>query len=529
MSDTENKLIEFFYLVCEESFFPPINLTKYDIPLEVLKYIPERIALAYQVIPIASLGDVLTVAMQDPLNISAIDSLRFLTQMEISPVIALSKQILQAVNKNYSLLKGNEDKEDTSTVLKEEVSEIDSFKAKKFDLEEIAKLSKDARIVGAVNKILGDAVTLRTSDIHIEPYEKDVRVRYRVDGILHKSKIVDKKFQEPITARIKIMSRLDITQRRIPQDGRFSFNTKKKNIDVRVSILPVDFGEKIVLRLLDKDSINLTIEQLGFSSYAFDAFENAISKPLGMILITGPTGSGKTTTLYTILNKLNTYNRSLVTIEDPVEYNLNGVSQIPINHSIGLSFSHILKATLRQCPDVIMVGEIRDNETVDIAMKAALTGHIVFSTLHTNDAPSAITRLLNMGVEPFLISFSLNMIAAQRLVRKICIKCKESYNIDLTNTIEIPLSYRKTNTILYKGKGCPDCRNSGYKGRVAIIEALTLDNKIRSLILKRASTVEIREYASKYCGMKSLRDDAAEKCLRGETTLDELIRVTTEI
>ena len=529
MSNLENKEIEYFYSICEESFFPPIDLTKYDIPENILQYIPERTALAYQVIPIALLGDVLTVATKDPLNISAIDSLRFLTQMEISPVIALSKQIIQAINKNYSLVRDKEEREAEKDVQEEKVSEIDSFKAKKFNLKEIAKLSKDAKVIEIVNKILSEAVMLRTSDIHIEPYEKDVRIRYRVDGILYESKIIKKTLQEAIAARIKIMSRLDITQRRMPQDGRFSFSMKEKQMDVRVSILPVDFGEKIVLRLLDKDSINLTIEELGFSSYAFDAFENAISKPLGMILITGPTGSGKTTTLYTILNRLNTYDKSLVTIEDPVEYNLNGVSQIPIKHDIGLGFSHILRATLRQCPDVIMVGEIRDNETVDIAMKAALTGHVVFSTLHTNDAPSAITRLLNMGVEPFLISFSLNMIAAQRLVRKICVKCKESYDIDLTKVIEIPLRYRERNAILYRGKGCPDCRNSGYKGRIAIVEALTLDNNIRSLILKRASTGEIREYAIKHGGMKSLREDATDKCFKGETTLEELVRVTTEI
>ena len=524
-----DKDMETFETFCRETFFPPINLSKYQISDDALEYIPERIAIAYKVIPISYMGNVLTVVMSDPLNISAIDSLRLVTQMEISPVIAPKNQITEAIETNYSL-KGS-----TKKTLEKEVAdaptaatEISSFQQKKFNLEEVTKLSKEAKIVNAVNKILSDAVKMRSSDIHIEPSEKNVRVRCRVDGILHETKKIDKRFQEAIIARLKIMSRLDITQRRIPQDGRFGFKTQNKEIDVRVSMLPIDFGEKIVLRLLDKESISLDIKKLGFSPYAMKAFKEAVSKPLGMILLTGPTGSGKTTTLYTLLNGLNTSDHSLVTIEDPVEYNLTGISQVPVKHEIGLGFASILRATLRQSPDIIMVGEIRDSETVDIAMKAALTGHIVFSTLHTNDAPSAITRLLNMGVEPFLISFSLNMIAAQRLVRKICNKCKESYTQDLTNISEIPLQYRKKGVTLYRGKGCKECANAKYKGRMAVVEALTLDNHIRDLIVKRASTDEIRDYAKAKCGMKTLREDAMDKALRGETTLEEVIRVTTE-
>ena len=525
--NVNSKDLEVFKTLCRETFFPPIDLSKYQISDDVLEYIPERIAIAYKVMPVSSMGNVLTIVMSDPLNISAIDSLRLVTQMEISPILAPKEQIAEAIETNYSL-KGTGKKEKESAIAPTTTSEISSFQQKKFNLEEITKLSKEAKIVNAVNKILSDAVKMRSSDIHVEPGEKNVRIRCRVDGILHETKKIDKRFQEAIIARLKIMSRLDITQRRIPQDGRFGFKTLDKEIDVRVSMLPIDYGEKIVLRLLDKSSISLDIKTLGFSPYAFEAFEKAVAKPLGMILLTGPTGSGKTTTLYTLLNRLNTHERSLVTIEDPVEYNLTGISQVPVKHEIGLGFSEILRATLRQSPDIIMVGEIRDSETVDIAMKAALTGHIVFSTLHTNDAPSAITRLLNMGVEPFLISFSLNMIAAQRLVRKICTSCKESYTVDLSAVGEIPLQYRKKDVTLYRGKGCKECDNAKYKGRLAVVEALTLDNTVRDLIVKKASTDEIRDYATAHCGMKTLREDAMDKALRGETTIEEVIRVTTE-
>ena len=521
-----NKELTSFYSICKETFFPPIDLSKYQISGDVLSHVPERIAIAYQVVPVSYMGNVLTVAMSDPLNVSVIDNLRLVTAMEISPVIAPASQVIAAIRQSYSLEAGSRKKE--IGMAKTAAPEISPFETKKFDVEEITKLSKDTKIVSAVNKILSEAAKLQASDIHVEPFEDNVRLRYRVDGILREIKTLHKDFQEAVIARLKIMSSLDITQRRVPQDGRFTFRVQERDVDVRVSVLPTDFGEKIVLRLLDKTSIKLTIDKLGFSSYAFDAFNDAVSKPLGMILLTGPTGSGKTTTLYTLLNILNTPQRSLVTIEDPVEYNLNGVAQVPIKHEIGLGFASILRATLRQSPDVIMVGEIRDSETVDIAMKAALTGHIVFSTLHTNDAPSAITRLLDMAVEPFLISFSLNMIAAQRLVRRICPNCKVSYTVDLTQVNEIPAEYKVKKATLYKGKGCKDCDNSGYKGRMAIVEALLLDEKVREMVIKRVSAEEIREYARKHLGMKTLREDAMDKCLKGDTTIDELLRVTME-
>ncbi|MFA6281447.1 MAG: GspE/PulE family protein [Candidatus Omnitrophota bacterium] len=525
ITEKQNNEAEVFCSLCEQTFFPPIDLQKYQIPEQVLTYIPERIARAYQVLPISRMGHVLTIVISEPSDIFLVDNLSLLTQLEISPVIATKKQILSAIEKYYSLTKIAPDKEkDVSG--EDESSEISSFKEQKFNVEEITRISSETRVVNAVNKFLSDAVKSRASDIHIEPFEKEVRVRYRVDGILNEVKQMDKKYQQAIIARLKLMARLDITQKRMPQDGRFGFCAQDKEVDVRMSILPIDFGEKIVMRLLDKANVRLEIDILGFSPYALEGFKRAIAKPFGLILLTGPTGSGKTTTLYTLLNRINTIERNITTIEDPVEYNLPGVTQIPVRHEIELDFATILRATLRQSPDIIMVGEIRDFETVDIAMKAALTGHIVLSTLHTNDAPSAITRLLNMGVEPFLISSSLNLVAAQRLVRKICVNCKMGYKIDLSNYKDIPEEYRKKDVTLYKGQGCEECKNSGYKGRVAVAEVLSFDAAMRELIMKKASVDEIQEYARVNCGMKTLREDAMEKCLRGETTFEEVLRIT---
>ncbi len=519
-----------FLSICQQVQFPPIDLARYDIPKDVLSFIPERIARAYQVIPISRLESMLVVAVADPFNVFVLDNLRLITQKEISPVIGSISQIIDAIDRCYALREegsGADISEDSGESTDGKGLEVASFKEEKFNLEEVAKLSKEAKVVGLVNEILKEAVKRRSSDIHIEPFETIVRTRVRIDGMLHTIKETEKKYQEAIIARLKLMSRLDITQRKIPQDGRFGFKVEGREIDVRVSVLPIDFGEKIVMRLLDRASINLSLEKLGFSPYALDAFQKAIAKPYGMILLTGPTGSGKTTTLYTILTHLNTIDRNIVTIEDPVEYNLKGITQVPVRHDIGLDFAGILRATLRQSPDIIMVGEMRDFETVDIAMKAALTGHIVLSTLHTNDAPSAITRLLNMDIEPFLISSSINMIAAQRLVRRICPKCKESYKADLTTLEDVPAQYRKKDATLYRGKGCNECAN-GYKGRGAVIEALMFDDEIREMIMKGKSLDEIRNYAKKDGGMKTLREDATEKVLRGETTLEEMIRVTVE-
>ncbi len=522
---------ENFYAICEEVVFPPINLDNYDIPENVLNFISERMARAYGVIPLSRLGTVLTVAVSDPLNVLLVDNLRLMTHLEISPVFALQSQINSAIDKYYSLKEARKkeaEKAAAGSGGEESKGESISLKEKKFDLDQIEKLSKQGVVVRAVNSILVDAVKARASDIHIEPFEKNVRIRYRIDGVLQETKKIEKKSQEAVTARLKLMSNLDITQRKVPQDGRFGFRAEGRDIDVRVSILPVDFGEKVVLRLLDKSKLNLDIRSLGFSAYALEKFEEARVKPFGMILLTGPTGSGKTTTLYSLLSGLNTTERNIITIEDPVEYNLRGITQVPVRHDIGLVFANILKATLRQSPDSIMVGEMRDFETADIAMKSALTGHIVFSTLHTNDAPSAITRLLNMDIEPFLISSSLNLVAAQRLVRKICPKCKESYQEDLSSVKDIPEEFRRKDVTLYRGKGCQECNQAGFRGRMAVVEALSFDGKLRDMVMQKASTDDIRKYAQEYRGMKTLRQDAMDKCYNGDTTFDEVLRVTIE-
>jgi len=519
-----DKETDAFYSICEETFFPPIDLNKYQVPEEVLTYIPERIARACKVLPISRVGSILTVALSEPSDIFLLDNLALITELEISPIIAPEPQILGAIERYYSLAKAEAAKEEEEGQLEGETEEISSFKEQKFNVEEITRISKETRVVNAVNKILSDAVKSRASDIHVEPFEKDVRVRYRVDGILHEVKRIENKYQQAVTARLKLMARLDITQKRVPQDGRFGFRTQEKEVDVRMSILPIDFGEKIVIRLLDKANIKLDIETIGFSPYALEIFKKAIAKPFGLILLTGPTGSGKTTTLYTLLNRLNTSERNITTIEDPVEYNLAGVTQIPVRHEIELDFATILRATLRQSPDIIMVGEIRDFETVDIAMKAALTGHIVLSTLHTNDAPSAITRLLNMGVEPFLISSSLNLIAAQRLVRKICLKCKTSYKIDLSAYKDIPEQYRKKDMTLYKGKGCNECNYTGYLGRIAIFEVLKITTTINKMILQQTTAKDIENQA-KTEGMILMKQDGYLKVLDGITSIEEVLRV----
>jgi type IV pilus assembly protein PilB len=520
-----------FCALCEESGCPAIDLTRYKIATDILSYIPERVARSSTVVPISKKDFVLTVAISDPANIFLLDNLRLVTKLDVAPVIAMKSQIAAAIERCYTM-RDNASIESESESLPpvdqtETNLDLDSFKEKRFDITDIQQQSKEEAVVNAVNRILADAVAMRTSDIHVEPMEACVRVRYRVDGVLHTVRKIEKQYQEPVTARLKLMSRLDITQRRIPQDGRFGFKTRDKEMDVRVSVLPIDHGEKIVMRLLDKSNIKLEVSALGFSPYAMDAFKEVVARPFGMLLLTGPTGSGKTTTLYTLLNLMNTIERNIMTIEDPVEYNLAGVTQVPIRHEIGLGFAHILRSAMRQSPDIIMVGEIRDLETVDIALKAALTGHMVFSTLHTNDAPSAVDRMLNMGVEPFLIASALSLIAAQRLVRKVCPHCKVSYTKDLTGFAGVPEQYRKVHTF-YKGEGCEKCDRSGYRGRLAVIEALVFNDEIREMVMKGASKDEISAYAQAHAGMKTLREDAMDKCMRGETTFDEVMRVTTE-
>lgn len=504
---------------------PPMDLSKYKVDIQVARIIPEKIARHYCIVPISRLGQVLTVAMSDPLNIFAMDDIKLLTGFQIEPVLSTEEQILVVIDRCYITEGIDFDKlfEEAKVEDVELVSDT-----KDLDLGEIAMESQQVPLVKMVNLMIMEALNRRASDIHIEPQEHDLRIRYRIDGNLQDVLRIPRKNQNAVIARIKIMSCLDITESRLPQDGRFKVKLPDKEVDFRVSVLPVTYGNKIVLRALDKTQSALSLEDLGFSSEVISRVKVGMSWTSGMILITGPTGSGKSTTLNAVLYKLNTPDKHIITIEDPVEYILDGATQIQVKPEIGLSFANGLRSVLRQAPDIVMVGEIRDSETADIAIKASLTGQLVLSTLHTNDAPSAITRLIDMGVEPFLVASSIVMVGAQRLMRKICNRCKEK--IDIPDTVLKRVGIEPANLKekkFYEGKGCHHCNNSGYFGRMAILEVMLLDERIKELIINRASSDEIKEYAIEK-GMRTLRDEALSNFLEGITTLDEALRVTTK-
>ncbi|MDP2913167.1 MAG: GspE/PulE family protein [Candidatus Omnitrophota bacterium] len=514
---------------------PPINLSKYKInDRSLMQLVPEKLAKQYSIIPISKIGRVLTLAMSDPLNIFVIDDVKMLTKYQIDLVVATENDIREAIVSYY----GSQN-QDISNILKDaepsaalEVLKEEEDEEEKIDIGEVAAESRRAPIVKVVNLIISEAMKRRASDIHIEPAETSLRVRYRIDGHLHDAVNLPKRNQNAIIARLKIMSKLDITETRMPQDGRFKINFDGREIDFRVSVLPVTFGGKIVLRILDKSSLSVGLDKLGFLPGPLATFKTALKRPYGMILVTGPTGSGKSTTLYSIINKLNAPERNIVTLEDPVEYELDGITQIQARPEIGLTFASGLKSVLRQSPDIVMVGEIRDFETADIAIKASLTGQLILSTLHTNDASGAITRLVDMGVEPFLVASSLVLSSAQRLMRNICPNCKDE--------IEIPKNVMERTGIrcdtfakdgekkFYKGKGCSKCDNTGYYGRIGILEALLIDDTIRDMVMKKASSDDIKDHATKQLGMKTLRDNAIENLFNGVTTLEEVLRVTSE-
>lgn len=486
-------------LMSRELNMPAINLSKYRVDKDCVNLIPEAMAREYKLIAICRFSNTLIVAMADPLNIFAVDDLKSLTKFNVEPVLGTETGILDAIDKLYNL----EDKSLSDVIKNTEGCnlEVINIAKEEFDISEAVLEGETPPIVKIVNLIIQEALRKRASDIHIESEEDYLRVRYRIDGNLQDALKVPKKNQNAILARLKIMSGMNITESRMPQDGRFKIRMQKKEVDFRVSILPTAFGGKVVLRALDKSNLSMGLDALGFSSDTLARFKDAIAKPFGMILVTGPTGSGKSTTLYSVINQMNTSEKNIITIEDPVEYQVEGITQIQANSDIGLTFANGLRSLLRQSPDIIMIGEIRDSETADIAIKASLTGQLVLSTLHTNDAPTAISRLIDMGIEPFLIASSLVLVAAQRLCRMICKSCK--------------------------GKGCKKCNSTGYLGRIAILEALAIDDNIREMIIKNSSVDEIRDYAVSK-GMKTLRDDGMDKYKNGVTSMEEVTRVATE-
>ncbi|HAG51203.1 MAG: type II secretion system protein GspE [Deltaproteobacteria bacterium GWC2_42_51] len=503
---------------------PAVDLATTEIDPEVIKLIPEDVANKYQVIPISRTGSTLVLAMADPSNIFAIDDIKFLTGYNIESVVASEASIKAAIEKYYQA--SEMELGDVLTELGEEDMEI-LHEEEEVDVADLKKAVDDAPVVKLVNLILTDAIKKGASDIHVEPYEKSFRVRFRVDGVLQEMMKPPLKLKNAIVSRLKIMASLDIAERRLPQDGRIKMKLgRDKEMDFRVSVLPTLFGEKVVLRLLDKSSLQLDMTKLGFEERALKDFKEAIEKPWGMVLVTGPTGSGKTTTLYSALSELNKTTDNISTAEDPVEYNLMGINQVQMHEAIGLNFASALRSFLRQDPDIIMVGEIRDFETAEIAVKAALTGHLVLSTLHTNDAPSTVNRLLNMGIEPFLIASATNLILAQRLARKICKDCKEEVHVPPQGLIDIGVPADDAKSFkCYHGKGCSTCNGSGYKGRIALYEVMPLTESLKELVLNGASSAELKRGAVKE-GMKTLRMSGITKIKEGVTTIEEVVRTT---
>ena len=506
---------------------PLINLPKVRIPEEILALVPRDMAKANKLVPIARLDGKLLVAMADPTNVLAVDDLKRRVQLEIIPMIATEKAVNDAIsgvhnasNINQVLKQVAEDAAQAGEV------EVQSAKSDEIDLDRLATDSEDAPVIKIVNLILVQAVKEKASDIHIEPFQRTLRLRYRADGDLVQAESPPKALQLAITSRIKILAGLNIAERRVPQDGRFRIKVIGKEVDLRVSILPTAYGEKIVIRILDKAALTGSIDQMGMDQSTLDKFKKAIDAPHGMILVTGPTGSGKTTTLYSVLQELNSPTYNIVTVEDPIEYELTGINQVSVRNDIGLDFASALRSILRQDPDIVMVGEIRDNETADIAVKAALTGHQVLSTLHTNDAAGAITRLDDMGIEPFLISSSIIMTCAQRLVRRICTNCREEFTPE-PEIFERLAMKQPEGAVFYHGTGCDRCKGRGYVGRVAVIEALPVSESIRRLIIKRASATALKNQAISE-GMRTLRMVGLDKALEGITTLEEIWRVTGE-
>ena len=535
-------------LLSKQYGVPSIALGQFEIDPGVIKLVPAETAQKYQIVPLSRSGATLTIAMTDPTNVFAMDDIKFMTGYNVEPVVASETAVIEAIQTYYgkaaaaaaassaagasALEVASKAIEDIS-MLAEGTDEVQVLE----DLEEIsaellAKQGEEAPVVKLVNVILMSAIQKGASDIHIEPYEKEYRVRYRVDGLLYNIMAPPLKYRDAITSRIKIMSKLDIAEKRLPQDGRikirFQDNGQAKDIDFRVSVLPTLFGEKIVMRLLDKDKLMLDMTKLGFESESLVRFEAAIQKPWGMVLVTGPTGSGKTNTLYSSIAKINTIDTNIMTAEDPVEFNMVGINQVQVRENIGLNFAAALRSFLRQDPNIILVGEIRDFETAEIAVKAALTGHLVLSTLHTNDAPSTVNRLMNMGIEPFLVASSLNLVCAQRLVRRICKNCSEPHPTPAPALVQAGFNADDAKTVVpNKGRGCEKCNQMGYKGRVGLYEVMEVTEELRELILVGASSLELRRKAIDE-GMLTLRSSGLRKVKDGVTTIEEIVRETVK-
>ena len=536
---------------------PSVNLELFNIDAAVIGLIPQEVAQKHSVLPLSRVGATLTLAMVDPTNVFALDDVKFMTGLNVEPVVVAEGSVQQAIAKYYG--SSREIELASSTV--EEVSTLPSANGngsithadlvsldsidfetgqtedvevvednEEIDLSTLSKMSEDAPVVRLVNVLLVDSLRRGASDIHVEPYEKELRIRFRIDGVLYDVMHPPLKLRDALISRIKIMSKLDISEKRLPQDGRIKIKVKvdsrSRELDFRVSTLPTLFGEKVVLRLLDKQNLMLDMTKLGFEPESLTKFKRNISKPYGMVLVTGPTGSGKTNTLYSALQSLNTVDTNIMTAEDPVEFNLPGINQVQMKEQIGLNFAAALRSFLRQDPNIILVGEIRDFETAEIAIKAALTGHLVLSTLHTNDAPSTISRLMNMGIEPFLVATSVNLIQAQRLIRRICKDCKHEHQTPVEALVEVGLKAEEAKALkTYKGKGCATCNNTGYKGRIGLYEVMEITDEIRELILIGASSLELRKKAIDD-GMITLRESGLHKIRAGLTTLEEVVRET---
>ena len=503
---------------------PSINLAEFEIEQAVIKIIPVEIAQKYQIVPVNRAGSTLIIAMSDPSNIFAIDDIKFMTGYNVEVVVSAETAIKTAIDKYY----------DQSASLADVMSDLETMDdlevvgdEEDIDVSSLERATEDAPVVKLVNLILTDAIKKKASDIHIEPYERTFRVRYRIDGILYEVMKPPMKLKNAITSRIKIMAELDIAERRLPQDGRIKIKIGGgKDMDFRVSVLPTLFGEKIVMRLLDKSNLQLDMTKLGYEPEALSHFQKEIHKPFGMVLVTGPTGSGKTVSLYSALSELNKVSENISTAEDPVEFNFVGINQVQMHEDIGLNFAAALRAFLRQDPDIIMIGEIRDFETAEIGIKAALTGHMVLSTLHTNDAPATINRLLNMGIEPFLVASAVNLITAQRLARRICSECKEVEEIPVQALIDAGVAPEEApEYVCYKGTGCAKCNNTGYKGRVGFYQVMPMLEEIRELILNGANTAEIKRESMRL-GVKTMRQSGLTKLKEGVTSFEEVLRVT---